>query len=93
MRLKLFLCVSAVCIGFGGPAFAYEKYIPLGAGYASGKNVLPELNSEEQVFTQQTDIYESELYRLQLEQRRNQSYLNHFNSDINSSASDYFVDY
>ena len=93
MRFKLILWILAVCLGLTAPAFAYENFIPLGAGYASGKNVLPRLDSEEQAFTAQTDIFESELYRKQLEQRRSQSYLNRFNSDINSSASDNNIDY
>ena len=91
MRFVFIVC--AICFGLSAPAMAYENFIPLGAGYASGKNVLPRLDSEEQAFTAQTDIFESELYRKQLEQRRSQSYLNRFNSDINSSASDNNIDY
>ncbi len=92
MRLKFVLIVGVVSLGFVSPAFAYEKYIPLGAGYATGTNVLPELNSEESAFTVQTDIYETELYRQQLEKRRNQSYLSNFSSNHDVSTSD-FIDY
>lgn len=88
MRFRFVLIVGVSCLGFSAPSFGYEKYIPLGAGYATGKNVLPELNSEEQAFTVQTDIYESELYRKQLEQRRNQSYLSHFSTNFDASTSD-----
>ena len=93
MRFRLVLIVGATCVGLSAPSFAYEKYIPLGAGYATGKNVLPDLNSEEQALTAQTDIYESELYRKQLEQRRNQSYISHFSTNADSTASDYNLDY
>lgn len=91
MRLKFVCIVGAISLGFIMPACAYENYIPLGAGYATGKNVLPELNSEEQAFTVQTDIYEAELYRKQLEQRRSQSYLSRFGA--NADASDFNIDY
>lgn len=93
MRIRLILSVWVGCLSFCASGFAYDNYIPLGAGYATGKNVLPPLNSDEQAFTAQTDIYEAEIYRKQLEERRNQSYLNHFSNSINSSEYDYNVDY
>ena len=92
MRFRLVLIVGATCMGLSSPSFAYEKFIPLGAGYATGKNVLPELNSEEQALTAQTDIYESELYRKQLEQRRSQTYISHFSTNFDASTSD-SIDY
>lgn len=93
MRFVFVLIVGTVSFGLSVPAFAYENYIPLGAGYATGNNVLPDLNSDEQALTVQTDIYESELYRKQLEQRRSESFLNGFGANSDTSSSDNTIDY
>ena len=92
MRLGSILLVGSVVLLAASPAFAYEKFIPLGTGYSTGVSSIPALNSDEQALTVQSDIYESEVYRKQLEMRRHQSYIDRF-SNTNSDASDFSVDY
>ena len=89
MRFVFIVCV--ICFGLSVPAMAYENFIPLGAGYSTDVSSLPALNSQSQAITAQADIYETELYRKQLEQRQHDSYITRFSS--NSDASDFSVDY
>lgn len=93
MRLKTVLFVSAVAVFVVSPAEAYQNYIPLGAGYSTNVSSLPALNSDAQALTSQTDIYESELYRKQLERHQHDSYINQFFSNTDSSAPDFSVRY
>jgi len=43
-------------------AFAYENYITSGHSYTPENIPLPPINSSEAEFTQQTDIYEADIY-------------------------------
>ena len=89
MRFVFIVC--AISFGLSVPALAYENFIPLGAGYSTDVSSLPALNSQAQANTSQADIYETELYRKQLEQRQHDSYITRFYA--NSDASDFSVDY
>ncbi len=44
-------------------AFAFENFIPTGTGYSTDVTTLPEFNSDKSQINQQTDIYETEIYR------------------------------
>ena len=89
--MRFVFIVSALCFGLSVPAMAYENFVPLGVGYSTDVSALPALNSKAQAVTTQTDIYETELYHKQLEQRQHDSYISRFSS--NSDASDFSIDY
>ncbi len=55
--------------GLAIPAHALENFIPLGLGYSPERMELPPVNSAEDRFISQTDVYESEIHRQQREQR------------------------
>ena len=74
-------------------AQAYDKFIPLGAGYSTDVGGLPAIDSQEQKLTNQADVYETEIYNKQLEQNRHNAYIKHFLNDQNSAGSDFAVDY
>ena len=93
MRLFSVLLISGFIFGGFGTAQAFEKFIPLGTGYSTGVNSLPSLNSDAEALTVQSDIYETELYRKQLERRQQDSYINRFFSNSDSSGPDFSVDY
>jgi hypothetical protein len=91
MRLKQVLFVSAVvCSGFA-PAYGYESFIPLGTGYSTNVSELPALNSNAQSLAAQTDIYETELYRRALEERKHKSAIKQFFSNSDFSTPDPFA--
>ena len=75
------------------PASAYENFIPLGAGYSTSLSALPGIDSERQRIIQQTDIYETELYRKQLQQRIQDSRNSAFFNDPMAYSSDRSIDY
>jgi len=93
MRFKSGVFAGLVlCAGFA-PAMAYEKFIPTGAGYSTTVKTLPSVNSDAQSLTTQTDIYESEIYRQQLEDQKSFSHLRRFLQNSDSSNTDFSVDY
>jgi hypothetical protein len=57
------LCASAL------PVQALENFIPLGLGYTPERQELPHPNSFEERFIGQTDVYESEIDRIQRERK------------------------
>ena len=91
--------LNSVLVGIFGlglmaiPASAFDKFIPLGAGYSTSLSALPGVNSERQRIIEQTDIYETELYRKQLEQRISDMRLNAFINDSIAFSSDRSIDY
>jgi hypothetical protein len=91
MRLKQVLFVSAVVCSGCAPAYAYESFIPLGTGYSTNVSELPALNSNAQSLSAQTDIYETELYRRALEERKHKSAIKQFFSNSDFSTPDPFA--
>jgi hypothetical protein len=70
----------AVAGALGGPLAAAEKFIPQGHAYAPYENGLPPLNSDRDRINAQTDIYESQIYQQQYQQRLFESELRRFES-------------
>jgi hypothetical protein len=91
MRLKQisFVC-AVVCSGFNS-AHGYESFIPLGTGYSTNVSELPAFNSRAQSLAAQTDIYETELYRRALEERKHKSAIKQFFSNSDFSTPDPFA--
>jgi hypothetical protein len=74
-------------------AQAYEKFIPLGAGYSTDVSALPAVNSDAQALTVQSDVYETEIYNKELEAKRRDSYLQRFMFNSENAGSDFSIDY
>ncbi len=74
-------------------AWAYENYIPLGTGYSSNVDSLPEFDSDAGQIARKTDSYETELYLKNRKQAEDESRLREFFSDRNSTGSDGGIDY
>jgi hypothetical protein len=91
MRLKQVVLVGAVLCGGFAPAHAYESFIPLGTGYSTNVSELPSLNSDSQSLSAQTDIYETEIYRRALEERKHKSAIKQFFSGSDFSTPDPFA--
>lgn len=91
MRFIQVLMVGAVVCGGVAPALAYESFIPLGTGYSTSVSELPALNSDAQSLASQTDIYETELYRRALEERKHKSAIKQFFSNSDFSTPDPFA--
>jgi hypothetical protein len=93
MRIYSVMLVAAGLFANISLAQAFDKFIPLGAGYSTEVSSLPELNSDSQALINQSDIYETEIYNKQLDQQRHNSYIKHFFNDVNRASSDFSVDY
>ena len=91
MRFKSILFSAVIVCASFTPCMAYEKFIPLGAGYSTGVSSLPSLNSDAQSLTVQTDIYETELYLKQLEERKHKSAIKQFFTNSDFSTPDPFA--
>ena len=89
---KFGLMLGLACV-LATPAYAYENFIPLGTGYSTEIDSIPDLNSKRDVVNLQTDIIETEIYRKERENKVRDSFLNRFVSDTESSGSDYSIDY
>lgn len=61
MRWGLVAIVAAIGLA-PGAATAYENYIASGHSYTPQNIPLPPIDSHQADFTQQTDIYEAEIY-------------------------------
>lgn len=70
---KITLGSAAVMIGLAltaGTALANETFIPSGHSYTPESSSLPPLNSYQDKITNQTDVYQSEIWHKQYEQRQ-----------------------
>jgi hypothetical protein len=93
MRLVFSLLATATFLGGSVSAQAYEKFIPLGAGYSTEISSLPALNSEAEAIINQSDVYETEIYIEQLEAKRRESYMQRFMFGTENAGSDFSIDY
>ncbi len=88
------LCAALLALSaFALPAHAYENFIPLGTGYSTSVHSIPAIESERQRIIEQTDIYESEIYNKQLQQRIVNSRSSAFFNSPQGFASDSSIDY
>jgi hypothetical protein len=76
-----------------GPAAAYENFIPLGHGYSPEETGVPDFASEKAQIVQQSDIFETEIYHQERETRVQDSYIQRFISNQETTGADYSIDY
>ena len=57
----------AALMSLAGGAQSAENFVPMGLGYSPERQELPPLNSTLDELTAQTDVYESEIHRIQRE--------------------------
>lgn len=77
-NFRLAAVVAALLCGSVIPAQALENFIPLGLGYTPEREALPPPNSVEDRLIGQTDVYESEIDRLQRERKIFENELSRF---------------
>jgi hypothetical protein len=88
MNMRL-VTVSTIALLLSSPAaLAYENYLPLGTGYSTNVESLPEAGSEEAEVAQQSDVYESELYWKRRKQIEEESRFKNFFSNGESNGSE-----
>jgi len=90
---KVLVAGALLWLAFPLQAHAYENFIPGGLNYAPGSNVLPPLNSEENRFNTQVDIYESDIYGRARRAQEFSSQLNHFENSHDLNGKSNFIDY
>lgn len=72
---------------------AFENFIPAGTGYSTEIDTLPDFNSDQSQVNQQTDIYETEIYRKKRKYAEDDAALRRFFSQNNSTGLGGKVDY
>ena len=72
---------------------AYENFIPLGQNYSPDDSTLPALNSEQDKFNAQVDIYETDIYTKQRTAIEFWSNLRRFSNDQELTGANTFIDY
>jgi hypothetical protein len=87
------LLLAGIAAMLAGPAAAYENFIPMGTGYSTEVDSLPSFQSEHGQVIQQTDIYESEIYRKQRRDLEFTHHLRQFQSDATFTGIDTYIDY
>lgn len=93
MRAFVFVLGLAASALGGASAWAYENYIPLGTGYSSNVDSLPNFDSEAGQISQQTDVYETEIYMKGRKRVEDESRFQQFFSDTESTGADTHIDY
>lgn len=92
MRISLILATAGIVV-LSGSAQAFENFIPAGTGYSTEIITLPDLNSDQSKLNQQTDVYETEIYRKQRKSAEDDAKLRRFFSQNNSTSLGGSVDY
>ena len=93
MRVFSVMVVVAGFVVATGAAQAFENFIPAGTGYSTEILTLPELNSEQSKLNQQTDIYETEIYRKQRKYAEDDAKMRRFFSQNDATGLGGSVDY
>ena len=94
MRISSVLFAAAVALVSMTPAaFAYENFIPLGQSYTPDEHTLPKLGSERDRFNAQVDIYESQIYNRERNQKILSSRMEQFSNDHEFTGRSGFIDY
>ena len=70
------------------PALADQNFIPMGQDYGLGQNPIPPLDSEQSKFNAQVDIYQSEVYNRDLNQKQFDSRLYNLETEQNPGDPD-----
>lgn len=70
------------------PALADQNFIPMGQDYGLGQNPIPPLDSEQSKFNAQVDIYQSEVYNRDLNQKQFDSRLYNLENEQNPGDPD-----
>lgn len=93
MRITILTAVVALALS-SFAAVAAENFIPMGQDYGLGNDRLPPLDSSKEQFNAQSDVYQSEVYNRELQQKQFDSRI--FNlineqepGDLNSPNLDY----
>lgn len=73
--------------------FAYENFIPLGTGYSTEVDSVPEFGTERAQINQEADIIETEIWRSKREAAEFDSRIDRFFSDAEVSGGDTTIDY
>ena len=87
MRYSL-IAIAALVAASALPALADENFIPMGQDYSMGQNTIPPLDSEESKFNAQVDIYQSEVYNRNLNQKQFDSRLFNLENEQNPGDPD-----
>ena len=90
MRVSLMFLALILSSGL---AQAFENFIPAGTGYSTEVQTLPDFNSDQSQVNQQTDIYETEIYRKKLKYAEDDARLRQFFSRNYTSSTNGGVDY
>lgn len=93
MRVFSVMVASAGFVALATTAQAFENFIPAGTGYSTEIITLPDLNSDQSKLNQQTDIYETEIYRKQRKYAEDDAKLRRFFSQNDSTGLNGKVDY
>lgn len=87
MRHLLLVAASALAL-FSLPALADENFSPSGTDYGVGEDNLPPLNSEENEFNEQADVYQSEVYNREMGNKEFDSRVENLMDEQNPGAPD-----
>jgi hypothetical protein len=90
--MRVVLMVMAL-LAAATAAQAFENFIPAGTGYSTEIESLPDFNSDQSQINQQTDIYETEIYRKKRKYAEDDARLRRFFSQNNSDGLGGKVDY
>ncbi len=93
MQIFSVMVAAVGLVVFSGNVQAFENFIPAGTGYSTEIIALPELNSDQSKLNQQTDIYETEIYRKQRKYAEDDAKLRRFFSQNDSTGLGGSVDY
>jgi hypothetical protein len=87
MRHFVLTAIAALAL-FPVPAFADQNFIPSGRDYGVGNDPLPPLNSEQDQFDAQVDVYQSEVYNRNLGKKQFDSRIENLMDQQNPGAPD-----
>lgn len=87
MRRVVLIAISALAL-FSGSALADQNFIPGGRDYGVGNDPLPPLNSAQDQFDEQVDIYQSEVYNRNLGKKQFDSNIENLMDEQNPGAPD-----
>jgi hypothetical protein len=87
------ICGMVLMALSAAPALAVENFIPQGHAYAPDNQMLPRLNSSEDRVNLETDLIETEIYRVQRQRQLFNSELNRFINDQHPDPTDQSLDY
>ena len=91
--MRILIALSFVVLAFSTSAQAYDSFLPLGLGYSTGSVDLSTLTPRQRAAINQTDIYETEIYKRQLRAKQFDSKFQNFQSDRNSNLTDNWINY